>query len=83
VPATSRRTVRPPSGGSPYDDESRDVGEGPDQLTPVQSFVLLLGVLFGVYLASATCGTAVVSEEPSGTNHCHTMCQFEREESHP
>lgn len=55
--------------GSPYDDPSRDVGEGPDELTRTQSFVLLVGVLIAIYLLSATCGTAHV-EQP--TEHsCH------------
>jgi len=84
VPATDGPAVRRPTAsdtsGSPYDDPSRDVGEGPDQLTPVQSFILLLGVLFAVYLCAATCGTAVVPEEPLDDHrHCHITC----EESYP
>lgn len=78
VPATDGPAVRRPTNAdpsaSPYDDPSRDVGEGPDGLTPIQSFVLLLGVILLVYLCAATCGTAVPPSETGG-DHCHAYCQ--------
>lgn len=80
-PAVRRPTADGTSGGtsgSPYDDPSRDVGEGPDQFTRAQSLVWLAGFLVAVYLFSATCGTAHVpppSDDPY--RHCHVNCEEE------
>jgi hypothetical protein len=59
--------------GSPYDDPSRDVGEGPDGLTRTQSWLIGISVLFGVYVASASCGTA---DPPPVEHRCHICQEF-------
>lgn len=62
--------------GNPYDDPSRDLGEGPDALTRTQSFVLWVGILIAVYLSAATCGTADVGPPPEHACHvCNVLTQ--------
>lgn len=69
-----RSSGAPDASGNPYDDPSRDVGEGPDQFTPAQSLLLLVGVIIAVLLLSATCGTGnPVPYDPS--DHCHITCE--------
>lgn len=79
-PTRRRRPVQDDdgtSGGNPYDDPSRDLGEGPDELTRTQSFVLLVGILIAVYLLTATCGTADVGPPPE--HACHVCDVLNRE----
>jgi hypothetical protein len=80
---TPRRRRKPVSGddspaggapvGSPYDDPSRDVGEGPDGMTKMQSWLVGISVLFGIYVASASCGTADVQPVE---HRCHICQEF-------
>lgn len=73
----SRDDDTSPSGGSPsgspYDDPSRDLGEGPDGLTRMQSILVTLAVLFGIYVGSASCGTA---DLPPIEHRCHICQEF-------
>lgn len=80
VPAADNPAVRTgrrsDTSASPYDDPSRDVGEGPDQFTRAQSLVWLAGFLVAVYLFSATCGAPPApSDDPY--QHCHATCEEE------
>lgn len=60
--------------GSPYDDPSRDVGEGPDELSPIQRKVLLVGVLLFVFLCFATCGPR--EPAPPLEHRCHVCAEL-------
>lgn len=78
-PKPRRKPVQRDDGtstNSPYDDLSRDVGEGPDGLTKMQTFVLWFGILFGIYLWSASCGTAV--DHPPVEHRCHLCHEFKQ-----
>lgn len=60
--------------GSPYDDPSRDLGDGPDGLTRMQSILISIAVLFGIYVGAASCGSA--SEPPPLDHKCHICQEF-------
>lgn len=64
---------RGPASNGPYDDPSRDVGEGPDGMTRTQSWLVAVAVLVGIYVGSASCGTAV--QEPV-EHRCHICQEF-------
>jgi len=80
VPAADNPAVR--TGGrrdtseddlDPYRDTSRDLGEGPDQLTRPQAIVLALGALIGLYV---WLHPGVEPPEPTDPpNHCHATCE--------
>lgn len=58
-----------PNAPNPYNDPSRDLGEGPDGLSRTQTVVLWVGIMFAIYLASASCGTADLPPVPE--HRCH------------
>lgn len=66
------RTGEPVStSASPYDDPSRDVGEGPDHLTRGQALIVGLGVLLALYLLLAP-GAPAPAPPADDVGHCHT-----------
>ena len=59
---------------SPYDDPSRDLGEGPDELAPIQRKVLLFGLLLLIFLLFATCGPR--EPAPPLEHRCHVCAEL-------
>lgn len=73
VPPTGSGPVRPSPTSNPYDDPSRDVGDGPDALTRPQAVMVLIAVVIFIYLLTST------SEPPppgsTNRDHCHITCE--------
>lgn len=78
-PTTRRRPSSGPVSTSPerenpYDDPSRDLGEGPDGLSRTQTVVMWIGIFLAIYLFSASCGTADLPPVPE--HRCHLCTEF-------